>query len=180
MALSAYEMDFLTKLIAIQSVGSLPDGDMPYGKKPFEALQFFLGEASKEGFRTGIIDNKVGYCEIGPRDSKDLLGIVCHLDVVPVGTGWESDPFTLTVKEDGKVYARGIVDDKGPACSSYFAMRRLLKEGYALNSRVRLILGTDEERTCSCVECYAAKGEIPRFAITPDAEYPVIYAEKGI
>nr|MCR4688328.1 hypothetical protein [Saccharofermentans sp.] len=47
-------------------------------------------------------------------------------------------------------------------------------------SRVRLILGTDEERTCSCVECYAAKGEIPRFAITPDAEYPVIYAEKGI
>ncbi len=108
-----------------------------------------------------------------------MIGIVCHLDVVPAGEGWETDPFVLTVK-DGIMYGRGIVDDKGPACAAYFAMKRLLKSGYQFTRRIRLILGTDEERTCSCIETYAEKGEIPSFAVTPDAEFPVIYAEKGI
>ena len=36
------------------------------------------------------------------------------------------------------------------------------------------------EKVKSCVETYAEQGEIPSFAITPDAEFPVIYAEKGI
>ena len=35
-------------------------------------------------------------------------------------------------------------------------MKRLISEGYQFNKRIRLILGTDEERTCSCVETYAA------------------------
>ena len=180
MLLDDYEKDFLERLIAIPSVGGAPSEGRPYGDKPYDALTFFLDEAGKEGFRTNIIDNKVGYAEIGPIDSDKMLGIVCHLDVVPEGSGWNSDPFTLTLKEDGRLYGRGIVDDKGPAACAFFAMRRLIKSGYDLRSRVRLILGTDEERTCSCVECYAAKGEIPTFSITPDAEYPVIYAEKGI
>ena len=181
--LSQEEFAFLTKLISIESTGSSPVeasdyGTLPYGAKPFEALKFVLDNASASGMRTGIIDNRVGWCEYGPKKS-ELIGIVCHLDVVPSGEGWETDPFTLTIK-DGMLYGRGIVDDKGPACAAYFAMKRLISEGYQFNKRIRLILGTDEERTCSCVETYAAKGEIPSFAITPDGEFPVIYAEKGI
>ena len=65
---------------------------------------------------------------------------------------------------------RGIIDDKGPAAASYFAMKELLDEGKVPeNIRVRLILGTDEERTCSCIEYYAEHGEVPEFSITPDA-----------
>ena len=59
-------------------------------------------------------------------------------------------------------------------------MKRLLDSGYEPSKRIRLILGTDEERSCSCVETYAVKGEVPSFSITPDGEFPVIYAEKGI
>ena len=59
-------------------------------------------------------------------------------------------------------------------------MMDILKNTKDLPCRIRLILGTDEERTCSCVEHYDANCEIPDFAITPDAEFPVIYAEKGI
>ncbi len=180
MSLDAFEMDFLTRLIAIQSVGGAEENGLPYGAKPFEALKFFLDTANAEGFRTGIINNRSGFAEIGPSDSDKLLGIVCHLDVVPEGSGWDTDPFDLTLKEDGRLYGRGIIDDKGPAACALFAMRRLLKSGYEFKSRVRLILGTDEERTCSCIEDYAKNGEIPTFAITPDAEFPVIYAEKGI
>jgi len=180
MSLDTFEKKFLTDLIAIRSVGGEPEGDLPYGKAPFSALEFFLKTAEDIGMRTGIIDNRVGYAEIGPEDSGKLVGIVCHLDVVPEGSGWNTDPFTLTLTDDGYLCGRGITDDKGPAAASFFAMRRLLESGEPLRSRIRLILGTDEERTCSCVECYAEKGEIPAFAITPDAEFPVIYAEKGI
>ena len=182
-SLSEQEFGFITKLISIDSTGSSPEkndtyGDLPYGIKPFSALKFFLDTAAKDGMRTGTIDNRVGWCEIGP-EGADLIGIVCHLDVVPSGDGWDTPPFKLTLK-DGILYGRGIVDDKGPAAASYIAMKRLLDSGCKLSKRVRLILGTDEERTCSCVETYAAKGEIPSFSITPDAEFPVIYAEKGI
>ena len=43
-----------------------------------------------------------------------------------------------------------------------------------------MILGTDEEVSCDCVETYSRKEETPIFAITPDAEFPVVFAEKGI
>ena len=182
-SLSEKEFKFLSDLIAIESTGSAPvedpaNGLLPYGSKPFEALRFVLDDAASAGMRTGIIDNRVGWCEFGP-EGAELIGIVCHLDVVPQGDGWNTSPFELTLK-DGVLYGRGIVDDKGPAAATYIAMKRLLESGYESSKRIRLILGTDEERTCSCVETYADKGEIPSFAITPDAEFPVIYAEKGI
>lgn len=183
MTLSQDEYEFLENLIGIESTGAseVKDpglGTLPYGSAPFSALKFFLDDASASGMRTGVIENRVGWCEFGPADA-DLIGIVCHLDVVPAGDGWNTSPFELTLK-DGILYGRGIVDDKGPACASYFAMKRLLASGFMPSKRIRLILGTDEERTCSCVETYAELGEIPSFAITPDAEFPVIYAEKGI
>lgn len=177
MSLTSYQKDFLTRLITIPSVGGSPEEDAPYGAIPKLALSYFLDEAASFGFKTGISDNRVGWCEIGSGDK--LIGIVCHLDVVPAGEGWESDPFELTFK-DGAMYGRGIIDDKGPAAASYFAMKELLEERADIPCRIRLILGTDEERTCSCVEHYDANCEIPDFAITPDAEFPVIYAEKGI
>jgi len=183
MTLSQDEYTFLKNLIGIESTGAseVKDpglGTLPYGSAPFSALKFFLDDASASGMRTGIIENRVGWCEFGPADA-DLIGIVCHLDVVPAGDGWTTSPFELNLK-DGILYGRGIVDDKGPACASYFAMKRLMASGFMPSKRIRLILGTDEERTCSCVETYAELGEIPSFAITPDAEFPVIYAEKGI
>ncbi|SCW28722.1 succinyl-diaminopimelate desuccinylase [Ruminococcaceae bacterium YRB3002] len=177
MSLNNYESSFVSKIIAIPSVGGSPEPGMPYGKAPHDALITFLKEAEAEGFRTGIIDDKVGYAEYG--DGDRMIGIVCHLDVVPEGKGWETPAFELTEK-DGAMYGRGIIDDKGPACASYFAMKRLKDSGLFPSCRVRLILGSDEERTCDCVATYAAKGEIPSFAITPDAEFPVIFAEKGI
>lgn len=181
--LSQEEFNFLSDLIAIESTGSSPAedpvyGTLPYGSKPFEALRFFLEQAQAAGMRTGIIENRVGWCEAGPENA-ELIAIVCHLDVVPSGDGWNTDPFNLTLK-DGILYGRGITDDKGPAAAGFIAIKRLIENGYDFTKRIRLILGTDEERTCSCVETYAAKGEIPSFAFTPDAEFPVIYAEKGI
>lgn len=177
MALNDRELGFMKDMISIQSVGGVPCPGCPYGENSRKALSVFTKKAEELGFRTGIIDDKAGYVEFG--EGERMIGIVCHLDVVPQGSGWDTDPFELTIK-DGVMYGRGIVDDKGPALASFIAMNRLKESGFVPKSRVRLILGSDEERTCDCIETYAVKGEIPDFAITPDAEFPVIFAEKGI
>ncbi|WP_026665468.1 Sapep family Mn(2+)-dependent dipeptidase [Butyrivibrio sp. FC2001] len=182
-SLSVSQSEFLSKIIAIPSVGGLPEEGAPYGVEPRRVLQTFLDEAEEKGFRTGIEGERVGWAEFG--EGEDLIGIICHLDVVPVGDGWDSDPFTLTIRTDETgqeaLYARGIVDDKGPACAAFFAMVELAEENrIPQNYRVRLILGTDEERGCSCIQYYAKHAEIPAFSITPDSIFPVIYCEKGI
>ena len=180
MELTSYQKDFLSELISIESVGGTPAEGAPYGKMPREALDYFLKAASKAGFKAGVVGDRAGWVEIGSGDR--LVGIVCHLDVVPAGDGWTSDPFTLTFSEDGSVMTgRGIIDDKGPAAAAFFAMKELLDGGKVPSDRrIRLILGTDEERTCSCIEYYAEHDEVPEFSITPDAEFPAIYCEKGI
>ena len=181
--LTNYQKEFLEKIISIPSVGGIQEEGAPYGRQPKEVLDVFLAEAERNGFNTGIVGDRVGWVEFGAGDR--LIGIICHLDVVPVSDGWNSDPFTLTNAVDDMgveaMYARGIVDDKGPACASYFAMKELFDSDFNPDGcRVRLILGTDEERTCSCIQYYAEHGEIPDFAITPDAVFPVIYSEKRI
>ena len=181
--LTEYQKGLLAKIISVPSVGGVPEEGAPYGRKPKEVLDVFLAEAKANGFRTGIVGDRAGWVEYG--SGEKLLGIICHLDVVPVSDGWSTDPFTLAFdmdEEDGEVmYARGIVDDKGPACASFFAMKELLDEGeQPENYRIRLILGTDEERTCSCIQYYAAHEEIPDFSITPDSVFPVIFSEKRI
>lgn len=177
MNISQEEFDFMKKMISIPSVGSSPEPGCPYGRNSRQALGTFIGHAEELGFKTEIIDDKAGYIEFGEGDK--MIAIVCHLDVVPEGSGWDTDPYELTVK-DGNMYGRGIVDDKGPALASFISMNRLKDSGYTPKSRVRLIVGSDEERTSDCIQTYSDKGEIPQFAITPDAEFPVIFAEKGI
>lgn len=183
MTLTQYQKDFLTKLISIKSVGGEASEGAPYGREPREALDYFLNEAQKAGFKTGVVGDRAGFVEFGEGDR--MLGIVCHVDVVPVGDGWNTDPFELTFKETDEygtvMIGRGIIDDKGPAAASFLAMKELLDEGKTPdNYKVRLILGTDEERTASCIEYYTAHEQIPDFSITPDAEFPVIFSEKSI
>ncbi|CAJ0992707.1 Acetylornithine deacetylase [Sodalis praecaptivus] len=47
-----------------------------------------------------------------------------HIDVVPAGEGWSTDPFTL-VERDGRLYGRGACDAKGPLVAMLEAMRLL-------------------------------------------------------
>ena len=122
--LSVYQREFISRIIAIPSVGGLPEEGASYGRIPREVLRAFLDEAKAKGFRTGVEGERIGWVEFGEGDR--LFGILCHLDVVPVGDGWDSDPFTLAFRADetGReaMYGRGIVDDKGPACAAFFAM----------------------------------------------------------
>ena len=49
-----------------------------------------------------------------------------------------------------------------------------------INSRVRLILGINEEKDWKCIEHYKQVEESPTVSFSPDANFPCIYAEKWI
>ena len=171
----------LQELIKVPSVNQMPEVSMPFGKSANEALEKMLELGQSLGFRTKNVDGYCGYIEFGEGDK--LLGIIGHLDVVPEGENWTYPPFSATIA-DGKIYGRGAIDDKGPVIASLYAMK-VVKDyceshKIKLNKRVRLILGLNEENNWKCIEYYKTHEEIPSIGFSPDADFPCIYAEKGI
>ncbi len=170
----------LTALCAVPSVKGTEEDDAPFGRATVEALDVFLGQAEALGFRTKNIDNMAGYAEYGPEDAAEMVACVCHLDVVPTGDGWTADPWELR-HEDGKLIARGVSDDKGPALSALYAAKALMDDqDYSPDKRIRIIVGLDEESGSACMDHYVKHEEIPQMGFTSDADFPAIYAEKGI
>jgi succinyl-diaminopimelate desuccinylase len=151
--------------------------DAPLGKGIKEALDFMLELGEKDGFTVKNVGNLAGHIEFG--EGEELVGILCHVDVVPEGDGWSSDPFSAEIR-DGKIFARGAIDDKGPTIAAYYAMKIVKELGVPLNRRVRMIIGTDEESDWRCVEHYFKHEEMPTMGFAPDADFPIIHAEKGI
>ncbi|MDR3587021.1 MAG: dipeptidase PepV [Desulfosporosinus sp.] len=148
----------------------------PFGPGIREALEWTLALGEKFGFTVKNVEGYAGHIEMG---TGDLLGILGHLDVVPEGDGWSVPPYSATIK-DGKILGRGALDDKGPALTALFAMKAIKDANIPLNMRVRLILGTDEESGWADMDYYLKKEEVPQIGFAPDAEFPVIHAEKGI
>ncbi|MBQ9657572.1 MAG: dipeptidase PepV [Clostridia bacterium] len=164
-------------LINIPSVSEeTGDAEKPFGEGAKKALEYALELGKSLGFRTKNIDNYCGYIEFG--EGEKLVGIIGHLDVVPSGDGWDTEPFKATIKEN-KIYGRGAIDDKGPVVSALYAMKAV-KDNLHVNSRVRLILGINEEKDWKCINHYKEVEEIPSVGFSPDADFPCIYAEKGI
>ena len=174
----------LCGLLEFKSVAdrSQEEPGRPYGREVTGALEYMLDLCGSFGFRTKNADGRYGYAEIGQGD--ELIGILCHLDVVPEGKGWKYPPFsgTLVNQADGeRLYGRGALDDKGPAIASVYAMKDLLQSGRPLNKRIRIIFGqTEENGEWDDIADYAANEELPDYGFTPDGDFPAIYAEKGL
>ncbi|MFE8698225.1 dipeptidase PepV [Cytobacillus sp. FJAT-53684] len=167
------------KLLQIKSVLDEENAtkDAPLGEGVKEALDFMLQLGEKDGFTPKNVGNLAGHLEFG--QGEEIVGVLCHVDVVPEGDGWSSDPYGAEIR-DGKIYARGAIDDKGPTMAAYYAMKIVKELGLPLNKRVRMIIGTDEESDWRCVDHYFEHEEMPAMGFAPDADFPIIYAEKGI
>lgn len=169
----------IIELVNIPSItGSSGDSERPYGEAVNSALEYTLNLCRELGFRVKNCNGQIGYAEIGR--GKELIGILCHLDVVPPGNGWTHDPFDAEVV-DGKVYGRGTIDDKGPAVAAIYAMSDLLKSRVCLNKRIRIIFGLQEETgDWNDISYYKKHEELPAVGFTPDSKFPAIFCEKGI
>lgn len=169
------------ELIKFKSISQeTNNSDMPFGQECKNALNYTLDLAEKLGFKTKNLDGYCGYIECGEGD--ELVGIIGHLDVVPANLedGWATPPFEANIR-DNKIFGRGAIDDKGPVVASLYAMKAVLDSDVKLNKRVRLILGLNEEKDWKCINHYKEIGEeTPTIGFSPDADFPCIYAEKGI
>lgn len=167
------------QLIQIESVldEKTKSEEAPFGEGPKKALEWLLTKASNDGFKVKNVDHVAGHIEMG--EGEEILGILCHVDVVPAGGNWSFPPFEGVIK-DGKLYGRGAIDDKGPTMAAYLAMKMVRDAGIPLSKRVRMIIGTDEESGFRCVEHYFKREKMPDIGFAPDADFPLINAEKGI
>ena len=176
-----HKEDLLKDLFELLSVDSVLGTDIteetPFGSGPRKALDLILSFGERDGYKTKIVENKAGHIEVG--EGEDLFGILGHVDVVPVTVAdWISHPFKPEIR-DGKIFARGALDDKGPTMAAYYAVKLLDKLGVTWKKRVRLIVGSDEETSFRCVKSYFEHEEQPSIGFTPDAMYPLVYAEKA-
>ncbi len=170
----------IASLIAIDSVQTAPAPNAPFGMGAKAALDETLAIATRLGLATKNCEDYIGYAEIASEasDAEKYLATICHVDVVPVGNGWASDPFEMQLR-DGWMIGRGVADDKAPMIACLYALKFLQDEGVALRYPIRALVGTNEETGMVDVDYYLAHYAAPVFCFTPDAEFPVCNGEKG-
>lgn len=169
----------IASLVACPSVAddSAAEPGAPFGRSVRDALDCSLGIAERLGYEVTDDDGYVGIADI-PGEREEHLATIAHVDVVPAGPGWNTDPFSMERRE-GWLLGRGVIDDKGPAVLSLYAGAFFLREGITPRYTFRALLGCDEEVGMTDVKHYLAGHEQPLFLFTPDAEFPVCNAEKG-
>ena len=170
----------LERLISVPSYNQPVEEGAPFGKGIRNALDEMMKICDELGFKTyEDPDGYYSYAEVGSGDK--IFGVICHLDTVPAGDlgKWKHNPFKGTVINDA-VYGRGSQDDKGPGIAALYAVKALMDQGYHFNQRIRFIYGTDEEILWRGIAEYNKKEAPIDSGISPDAEFPLIYAEKGL
>ena len=172
-------LEDLKRLCRIRSVAGEPLENAPYGEGPARALAEAMDMCATYGLAVENHDWRVMTADLGDASDR-ALDILAHLDVVDEGDGWDSDPFEPVLRDDGYIYGRGVADDKGGAVAALYALRCVRELGLPMRRGCRLILGTDEENGSSDIACYYKKEKPAPNTFTPDAEFPVCNAEKGM
>ena len=116
-----------------------------------------LGFATKR-YRFGVVDNL--YARLG--NAAPNFCFAGHLDVVPPGDGWTSDPFAAEIR-DGVLYGRGATDMKTAIAAMIAGTENFLRQG-APRGSISFLLTCDEEGpaidgTVRVLEALAAEGE---------------------
>jgi len=131
----------LSKLVAQPSVGA-----QNLGIK--ECAELVAGMLRKRGFATEIMPTEGAPVVFGERKGKSdkTLLFYCHYDVQPPEPLelWETPPFEPSLR-GGKLYGRGVGDDKGHIVSRLFAIDALLNEYGELPCNVKFIIEGEEE-----------------------------------
>jgi len=171
-------LEDLRILCRIRSVTGEAEENAPYGPGPAAALARAMELCAGYGFDVKNHGWRVMTADLGEPEGRQL-DMLAHLDVVPEGDGWDSDPYEPVIRDDGYIYGRGVADDKGGAVAALYAMRCVKELGLPVTKGCRLILGTDEECGSSDVAYYYGNEKPAPNTFTPDSEFPLCNAEKG-
>ena len=167
----------ILELVRIDSVEGEASEDAPFGHGVKQALLRALDIGGRLGFDTVNLDNRIGYAQYG-RGEDSYVCAIGHVDVVPAGEGWKQPPFSGYM-ENGTIYSRGVLDNKGPVLACLYGLAALKKLGLTLKHPVRILFGCDEETGFEDLKYYLTKENPPIYGFTPDCKYPVVYSERG-
>ena len=165
----------LQEVLRIRSVNDVPEKGAPYGRGCKEVLDKALEICESMGFHTVNVDGQCGYAEYGEGD--EVIGIFSHLDVVEEGAGWTYPPFEAQI-HDGEIWGRGALDNKGPGIASLYGLLAIKELGLPVRRRIRMVFGIDEESGMRDMQYYVEKCGAPFSGFSPDAQFPVSFAER--
>lgn len=160
-------LEFLNRIIEFESYTQ---------SESVRLLKFVLNYCNSLGFKTRIIDNIVGWAEVGTGDKLMLFPV--HLDVVPEGIGWNSNPYKLA-EDECFLYGRGVTDNKSSVSIFVHLLDYINKNENLENWRIRIVFGTREETDMSCIKRYLKTEDKPLTGFVPDGQYPGFCGEKG-
>ncbi|MCE5193608.1 MAG: Sapep family Mn(2+)-dependent dipeptidase [Candidatus Cryosericum sp.] len=185
--LQDHESDMMMAIAGVIAIPSVKDPSnarphAPFGNNVERALRYTLGIVNWMGFPGENVEHVVGRARYGSRTGTDYA-VLTHLDVVPAGLGWTMPPFAATI-QDGRLYGRGAVDDKGPAIATIYALAaaRAALEASSIEPKnaIVLLFGTDEESDWMDMKTYLRHHQLPTSGFSPDGDFPIVNSEKGI
>lgn len=173
-------VDILSKLVSFPVLG---------GQSNIVIAEWIEEYLSSHGVSYTNVPNEDGtkrsiHCRIGPAVDGGVI-LSGHMDVVPVeGQDWDTDPFVLTDKGDGRLYARGSCDMKGfVACCLSMVPKMVAAD---LKKPIYFAFSYDEEIGCLAAPELAehiksSYAEKPAYAIIgePSMMQPIV-GQKGI
>lgn len=121
--------------------------------------------------------------KVGNEKGKKLL-ICTHIDTVPAGDGWDTNPFEPVIK-DGAVYGRGSGDNKGQVACAILVLEYLKSIEKQLKNEYIFVFAADEECGSTLGPKYLLNDNIINgdYALVVDvggAMQKIDIAEKGV
>lgn len=123
-------VDLLLKLLSFESITPDDAGSLKFIEEYLDGYEATY--VNKEGVKNLFLSKRFGEGE--------HLCFAGHVDVVPAGDNWDTNPFVPVIKE-GNIYARGTQDMK----SGVAAFMQTCKEVEDFDGRLSILLTSDEE-----------------------------------
>lgn len=169
-------------IVSIDSTRSEACANKPFGPGVDLALEQTLQLARSMGFVVENVDHYAGIVKYGTKpgweSDEKYIGVFGHLDVVPAKGQWTTPPFEPSIR-NGRIFARGILDNKGPILSCLYGLYAIKQLGLPLAHPIWIVFGTNEETGMADMDHFLKKKPAPIAGWTPDCKYPVVYAERG-
>lgn len=134
-------IDLCSQLVSFRSITPNDDGIAEYVANFLETRCGCSCKILEFQSENGVVKNLFASRGV---DHDYSLGFIGHLDVVPPGDGWTSDPF-CAVQHDNRIFGRGVCDMKGGVAAFCCALENFVKQDKTSQYGIRIFLTGDEE-----------------------------------
>lgn len=160
-------VDLLLKLLSFKSLTPDDAGSLKFIEEYLEGYKAIY--VNKEGVKNLFLSKKFS--------EGTHLCFAGHVDVVPAGDNWETNPFVPVIKE-GNIYARGTQDMK----SGVAAFVQTCKEVKEFQGTLSVLLTSDEEGdakygTVVMLEYLKEKGMLPEYCIVAEPTCETMFGD---